>query len=89
VDINILDFNYCWGVILLVLNGALYSGFFSETKTSKLFIDYHNIPNYNTDPLNVTITVINKTIRITANTQYVHWLGIISGQVTDTIQSIA
>jgi hypothetical protein len=87
VDINILDFNYCWGVILLVLNGALYSGFFSET--SKLFIVYHNIPNNTTDPLNVTITVINKTIKIALNNQYTHWLGIISGQVIDTIQSIA
>jgi len=41
------------------------------------------------NPPTPTATITNKTIKITANIQYTHWLGIIYGQVPNTIQSIS
>lgn len=86
MDINILNINACWGGIIMSLNGALYTGSFGGS--NGLAIAYIGGAD-TSNPFALTSTVINKTIRITANNQYVHWLGIIYGQITSTIQSIS
>jgi hypothetical protein len=85
VDINILDSNSCYGGILLVLSGILYSGFFSGPNSWS--IKY--IGGYDGNPSIPTFTSITNAIRITSAVSGIHWLGIIYGFITTTIQSIA
>ena len=87
VNINIEDFSACYGGLLLAINGILYLCVFSSNGLND--IRYIGGAANNPNPYIPMTTVINKTIKITANDQYTHWLGIIYGQITYTIQSIS
>lgn len=85
ININILDFNNCYGGMLLALNFNIYLCSFSgSTNPNILYIGGISANN----PYIPTSTIINKTIKIEAQIQMTHWLCIIYGQVSSTIQSI-
>ena len=69
--------------MLLLLSGSLYTVYFNgSNNVSTMYI------GDSTNPHTFTSAVINNTIRITASSQYIHWLGIVYGSIATTIQSI-
>ena len=71
--------------MLLALNINMYLCSFSgSTNPTILYIG----GSFANNPYIPTSTITNKTIKIEANNNMTHWLGIIYGQVATTIQSI-
>jgi hypothetical protein len=86
VNITIGDFSICYGGLLLATNRVFYSCALSGSNNPA--ITYIGGSD-STNPEIPTTTITNKTIMIQVESQYTHWLGIIYGQVPNTIQSIS